>query len=109
MFPIGRGVGRTLAPFLNLVSDMYLHHLISSGDDQNVADDINEGARGTHFLKFETRFRNVAPIFAIVIWGRRCRVCPKLWHFVTGTFRMDNDVIEDFMLSKSARAKIGKE
>jgi len=55
---------------------MYLHHLISSGDDQNRADDVDVGARGPHFLKFETRLRHVAPRFAIVTWGRRCRVCP---------------------------------
>jgi len=65
-----------LAPYLNLMYDMYLHHLIFSGDDQNGAEDVDGGARGPHFLPFETRLRHVAPRFAIVTWGRPCRVCP---------------------------------
>jgi len=95
---------RTLAPFLNLIYDMYLHYLISSGDDQNGADDVDGGARGPHFLKFETRLRHVAPRFAIVTWGRRCRVCPDrsatinssssscLWQVISSS---DTDLSDD--------------
>ena len=47
-------------------------------DRLNGADDVDGGARGPHFLKFETRLRHVAPRFAIVTWGRRCKVCPEI-------------------------------
>ena len=43
---------RTLNGHLNLNSKMYLHRLISSGDEQNGAGDDVGAARGPHFLQF---------------------------------------------------------
>ena len=50
-FLIGNGVDRMLAPLLSLISDMYLHNVISDDEDQNGADDDVGGARGPHLLK----------------------------------------------------------
>jgi len=73
-FPVGNGVSPAQAPFLKPTFALYLRHLIWLKRSLNGVAVVDAGAFRPHFLIIQTRLRHVAPCFANMTWGRRCRV-----------------------------------
>jgi len=85
-FPVGNGDGPASAPFPKATYVLYLRDMIWFKRSLNGVGDVGAGAFRPHFLNNGTRLRHVAPRFANITWGRRCRDCSDITALFLVTF-----------------------